>query len=415
MNHVNEFLRYIRGFTIKYFIDLKEKYGKFKGRKTEIRNFDQIEAAKVVAANRKLYVNREEGFFGFSLKGGELVSECSDIDDIVLFMRDGSYMVKKVEDKAFAGKDIIHIDVYNKGDMRTIYNVIYRDGKEGRYYIKRFPVSSVTRDKVYDLTKGTPDSKVVYLTANPNGEAEIVRVLLKPKKRLRNLQIDFDFSEVSIKGRNSQGNILTKNSISKIQLKESGISTLGGIRLWFDHAIKRLNNDGRGEYLGEFSGEDRIIEITRSGTIQLYNYDISNHFSDDTILLEKYEIEKIYTAVYYDGDQGSVYLKRFRHEPLDKRVSFIGDNRNSKLFAFSDMKSPEFYIEFGGKNRKKKGATIKADDFIAVKGIGARGKRVSPLHVVSASLISDKDKNNENPDPEKDFSQKSLFSPKEDR
>ncbi len=412
MKGIMEYLKDINGYTINFLLKLKDKFGKGKERRTEIRNFDQIEATKVVAANKKLYVNREEGFFGFSLKGDELVSECSDIDDIILFMRDGKFIIKKVDEKSFAGKDIIHIDIYNRGDERTIYNVIYRDGKDGKNYMKRFPVKSVTRDKIYDMTKGADDSRILYFTANPNGEAEKVRVFLKPKKRLRNLQIDLDFSELAIKGRNSQGNTLTKNSISKIQLRESGVSTLGGIELWFDSSINRLNSDGRGEYLGEFSGEDRIIEVTAAGTVQLYNFDISNHFSDDKILVKKYDENLIYTAIYFDSDQGFCYLKRFSVEPSDKKIRFIGEHPDSKLFAVSETPSPIFHVEFGGKSKKKR-ETINGDSFIAVKGITARGKRISTQPVISAIEETDASEKKENTVTEdknsEDFSQKDLF------
>ncbi len=412
MKGIMVFLKDINGYTINFLLKLKDKFGKGKERRTEIRNFDQIEATKVVAANKKLYVNREEGFFGFSLKGDELVSECSDIDDIILFMRDGKFIIKKVDEKSFAGKDIIHIAIYKRGDERTIYNVIYRDGKEGKNYIKRFHVKSVTRDKIYDLTKGTDDSGILYFTANPNGEAEKVRVFLKPKKRLRNLQIDLDFSELAIKGRNSQGNTLTKNSISKIQLRESGVSTLGGIELWFDSSINRLNSESRGEYLGEFSGEDRIIEVTAAGTVQLYNFDITNHFSDNHLLIKKYDNNIVYTAVYFDGDQGFSYLKRFKIDPSEKKIRFIGEHPDSKLMAFSETPNPIFHVEFGGKSKKKE-ETINGDSFIAVKGITARGKRVSTQPVISVIEETDAGEKKENIATEdtnsEDFSQKDLF------
>ncbi len=410
------FLKDINKYTINFLLNIKEKYGRGKERRTEIRNFDQIEAVKVVAANKKLYVNREEGFFGFSLKGDEQVKECSDIDDIILFMRDGTYTVKKVEEKSFAGKDIIHIDIYNRGDERTIYNAVYRDGKDGKYYMKRFPVKSVTRDKLYDITRGTEGSKIVYFTANPNGEAEKIRVFLKPKKRLRNLQIDLDFSELAIKGRNSQGNILTKNPISRIQLRESGVSTLGGIELWFDSSINRMNSDGRGVRLGEFSGEDRVIDLSGSGRVQLYNFDISNHFSEDPIIVEKYDEGKVYTAVYYDADQKYYYLKRFKVDFTDRKISFIGDNPDSKLLAVSENPNPVFYAEYGGKNRKKQGELIDAAKFIAVKGITARGKRISNLEI---SLVREEkslpEKNHSDLlNLEGDHSQKTLFGTTEE-
>ncbi len=401
------YLKDIKTYTINFFLRIKEKYGGEKGRRTEIRNFDQIEAAKVVVANKKLYVNKKEGFFGFSLKGDEFVKECSDIDEIIIFMRDGTFLVKKVEEKSFAGKDIIHIDVYSRGDERTIYNVIYQDGNDGRNYMKRFPVKSVTRDRIYNITKGTPNSKILYFTANPNGEAEKVKIFLKPKKRLRTLQIDLDFAELSIKGRNSQGNILTKNAISKVQLRETGISTLGGIKLWFDHAVNRLNGDERGEYLGEFSGDDRIVEISKEGKVKLYNFDISNHFSDEPVVLEKYDTEKVFTAVYYDADQKYFYLKRFKVEKNDKIIRFVGDNPESKLVVVTDNTNPKFFVEFVGKNRKKRGEYIDGEKFIAVKGIFARGKRISTHEIDSVKLIP----NNEPKDikESKEYSQKDLF------
>ncbi len=412
LESVKEHLKDIKSYTINFFLKIREKFGVGKERQTEIRSFDQIEATKVVAANKKLYVNRDEGFFGFALKNGEFVRECSDIDDIILFMKDGTFTVKRVDEKSFAGKDIIHIDIYNRGDERTIYNVIYRDGKDGKYYMKRFPVKSVTRDKLYDLTKGQPDSKVIYFTANPNGEAEKVKIFLRPKKRLRNLQIDLDFSELTIKGRNSQGNILTKNPVSKVQLRENGVSTLGGIELWFDSSIHRLNRDGRGEYLGEFSGEDRIIEVTGSGMVRLYNFDISNHFSDDHIIIKKYDKKIVYTAVYFDADQGFYYLKRFNVGDSHKKIRFIGEDPDSKLLAVSENPRPIFHVEFGGKS-KKKDDTIDGEKFISVKGITARGKRISTQPLISVKEETDAGEKKENIITEdsdsKDFSQKDLF------
>lgn len=414
LKNINESLKDITGYTINFLHKLNNKFGKGKERRTEIRNFDQIEATKVVAANKKLFVNREEGFFGFSLKGDELVSECSDIDDIIMFMRDGTFTIKKVDEKSFAGKDIVHIDIYKRGDDRTIYNVVYRDGKEGKSYIKRFHVKSVTRDKVYDLTKGTPDSRVVYFTANPNGEAEKIRIFLKPKKRLRNLQIDLDFSDLAIKGRNSQGNILTKNSISRIQLRESGVSTLGGIELWFDSSINRLNNDGRGDYLGEFFGEDRIIEFAASGTVQLSNFDVSNHFPDDLILIKKYDKNVVYTSVYFDAEQGFYYMKRFNVDDSDKKVRFIGENPESKLLVLSENPNPVFFAEYGGKSKKKK-ETIDGEKFIAVKGITARGKRISTQPVISVKEETDQIDISKDKTSKEDFSQQALFNSKENQ
>lgn len=431
LNKVIKHLSDILGYTINFLMEIKEKYGKGRERHTEIKNFDMIEATKVVAANRKLYVNKKEGFFGYSLKGDEFVNECSDIDDAIIFLKDGKYMVKKIEDKSFAGKDIIHIEVYKRNDKRTIFNSIYRDGKEGKFMMKRFAVTSVSRDKIYDLTKGTIDSKVFYFTANPNGEAETVRIYLKPKKRLRNLQFDLDFSLLGIKGRSSIGNTLTKHSVSKIMLKETGVSTLGDRKIWYDPSVNRLNSEERGKYLGEFSGNDRIFEISGSGTFKTSNFDLTNYFDNDLIFISKFNPESIFSAIFFDGEQKYYYLKRFKGEDSEKRVSFTGDHKDSKLVSFSSKKNPGFKINFGGRNRKKAEEIINASEFISVKSYKARGKRVSTLEISSVEIVEKKKKITEKTDNsslppqteeikedrstgKKNFSQKDLFSTKED-
>ena len=395
-------LAHIIDYSIEYYKNIKKKYGKDKERKTEIRSFDNIVAAKVVVANEKLYVNRKEGFIGISLKKDELVSECSDIDDVIVFLKDGKYLVTRVSDKAFVGKNILHIAVFRKSDERTVYNVVYRDGKYGNAYMKRFNVKSITRDKVYDVSKGAKDSKLLYFTANPNGEAEIVKVQLKPKPKLRKLNLELDFSKVAIKGRNSQGNILSKNDVHKITLKEKGVSTLGGRKIWFDDATLRLNTDERGIFVGEFMGKDKILIITKSGKFRFINFDLSNHLEDDILLLEKYDDSKTFSLAHYDADQKNYYIKRFQLEPDDKSGVLISDNPKSKLTVLSFNDSPLFSVSFGGKDSSQENENIDIEDFIAIKSYKARGKKVSSNNIKKikelAPLIKEKpaEKNIEN-------------------
>jgi len=376
-NHLKNLVQY----TINYFKQIKKNFGEGKERKTELRNFENIQAAKVVIANEKLYVNREEGFFGTGLKKDEYVCECSDIDDIIVFMRDGTYMISKATDKAFAGKDIIHIAVYLKGDERTIYNVIYRDGKTGPYFMKRCAITGVTRDKTYNLTKGSENSKILWFTANKNGEAEIVKVFLKPKPKLKKLIIEVNFSELTIKGRNSLGNIVTKNDVHKIHLKEQGSSTLGGMQVYFDENVKRINTDRHGKLLGEFIGNDKIIAINQSGTYKIYSYDLENHFEEDLIYIEKYNHNKIYTAIFFEGEQQFYYLKRFQAEDTDKFTSIIGEHPESRLVTFNTHKYPRVEVKYGGKHKKRPPEQINVEEFIGVKGYKARGKRISTFEI----------------------------------
>jgi topoisomerase IV subunit A len=375
-------IRHIIPFTVNWFERLKTKYGKGRERRTELRSFENIVAAKVVVANEKLYVDREEGFAGTSLKKNEYVCDCSDMDDIIIFRREGTYFVTKVSDKAFIGKNVIHIDVYSKDDIRTIYNVVYRDGKTGFSYMKRFNVTGVTRDKEYDLTMGTKGSRISYFSANPNGEAEVLKIFLKPKPRIKKLVFEQDLGELSIKGRQSMGNILTKYEVHKITLHERGISTLGGLKVWFDPDVLRLNADKRGNYLGEFTGEDKILVIFKSGEYQLYNYDLSNHFESNILAIEKFDPGKILSVVYFDAEQEFYYVKRFEiEEAMNKTIGFIGDNRENKLVSVTWVRYPRFEIEFGGKHSGRENEIIEVSEFIGIKSWKAKGKRISNYQV----------------------------------
>ncbi|MCF8380524.1 MAG: DNA gyrase/topoisomerase IV subunit A [Bacteroidales bacterium] len=381
IEEVKNHLANIIPFTINYYRQIKKKYGAGRERKTEIRNFENIEAAKVVTANEKLYVNYAEGFFGTGLKKDEYVCECSDIDEIITLHKDGTYMVTKVADKVFAGKDIIHIGVFKRNDNRTIFNVVYFDGNTGNTMMKRSAITGITRDKQYSFIKEHKNSRILYLTVNPNGEAEVVKVYLKPRPRLKNLILEFDFGDLEIKGKAAMGNILTKHAVHKIVLKEKGESTLGGRKIWFDEDVKRLNADARGKFLGEFSGNDKLLVVTKSGNYRNCNFDLSNHFEDDYLFIEKYKEEKIFSAVFYDADQDYYYLKRFKMEPSLKSQSFIGDNPESKLIQLTEVEYPRLELKFGGKNKDRSPEIIEVADFIGVKSFKARGKRLSSYEV----------------------------------
>ncbi len=387
IKEVKNHLENIVPFTINYFKQIRKKYGPAYPRQTEIRNFESIEATKVVEANAKLYVNRKEGFFGTGLRKEEYVCDCSDIDDIIVFLRDGSYLVTKVDDKVFAGKNIEHIAVFKKNDQRTIYNLVYMDGKTGYAMMKRFAITSVTRDKTYHVGKHPANSRILYLSVNQNGEAEVVKVQLKPKPRLKKLNFEADFSELAIKNRNARGNILTKHAVHKITIQEEGMSTLGGRKIWFDESVLRLNADGRGRYLGEFSGEDRLLVITKSGTFRLSNYDLSNHYEDDLLILERYKPNKIYSAVYYEDSLKYYYVKRFKIEPVEKAQSFIGDHSDSRLINIMEVEYPRLEIKFGGKSKKREAEIIEVAEFIGVKSYKARGKRLTTHEVEKLSEL----------------------------
>ena len=368
--------------TIKWFTMLKEKYGARYPRQTEIRNFDTIVAAKVVEANQKLYINRAEGFIGTSLKKDEFITNCSDIDDIILFYKDGKYKIVKVSEKLFVGKNVIHIDVFKKNDKRTIYNAVYRDGKNGIYYIKRFAATGMTRDREYDLTQGTPGSKIIYFTSNPNGEAEVIKVMLRPNPRLRNSIIEKDFSTIAIKGRQSMGNILTKNEVLRISLKKHGSSTLGGRQVWFDRDILRINFDNHGEYLGEFHNNDKILAIRKNGEFDIMPVDLNNHFDDDLMIIEKFDPGKVWSAALYDASQqGYPYIKRFTLEANARRQNCLGDNKDNQLIWFSETPYPRIQVMFGGNDNFREPLVIEVDEFIGVKSYKARGKRLTTYEI----------------------------------
>ena len=381
IEEIENHLAHIVDYTIRWYEALKSKYGKNYPRRTVIRSFDTIEATKVVEANEKLYINREEGFMGTGLKKDEFICNCSDIDDIIIFYKDGKYKVVRVSEKMFIGKNVLYINVFKKNDTRTIYNVIYRDGKDGLHYIKRFAVTGVTRDKEYDLTQGKPGSRVVWFTANPNGEAEILKITFKPKPRLKCLFIDKDFSDIAIKGRQSMGNIVTKNEIHKISLKEKGGSTLGGRQVWFDRDILRLNYDGRGEYLGEFHGNDQILVIMKNGDFCTTSFDATNHYEADIMIIEKYDSGKTWTAALNDADQGYPYLKRFKLELTQRKQNFLGENPKSSLILLTDESFPRFEVVFGGNDAFRDPLIIDAEEFIGVKSFKAKGKRISTYTV----------------------------------
>ena len=375
---IDDKLAHMVRVTIKWFQYLKDKYGADHPRLTEIRNFDTIEATKVAEANEKLYINRQDGFIGTGLKKDEFVCNCSDIDDIIIFYRDGKYKIIRVADKIFVGKNIIYLAVFKKNDSRTIYNVVYRDGRKGFYFIKRFNVTSVTRDREYDLTQGKEGSRVLYFTANPNGEAEVIKITFEPSVHKKKLFIDKDFSELLIKGKNAKGYLLTKYPVHRISLKSHGHSTLGGRKIWFDPDINRLNYDEHGQFLGEFHDDDQILVILKNGEFYLTNFDVSNHYENNILRIEKYQPDKVWTVVLYDADQqGYPYLKRFVVEASKRKQNFLGENANSQLIILTDTVYPLIKVVFGGNDAYREPMEIDAEQFIAVKGFKAKGKRIS--------------------------------------
>lgn len=383
-------LEHLVDFAINYFKEIKRKYGEGRERKTEIRSFENIDAAKVAVNNVKLYVNKEEGFAGFNLKRGEgdLVCDCSDIDDIIVVREDGNMIVSRISQKAFFGKGIIHIGVWKKGDKRTIYNLIYQDGKNGDSMMKRFAVTSITRDKEYPLTKGTPNSKILWFSANPNGEAETVLIKLRPKANIRKLKFEIDFSELAIKGRAAGGNRVTKYAIAKIELKEKGVSTLSARKIWFDDTVQRLNSDGRGEFLGDFKAEDKILTIMQSGDYQLTGFDLFTKFEEDMIVLEKWNPEKPVSAIYFDGEKQQYNVKRFLIEPTDKKTSFITEHEDSYLEVVSTDWLPQIQINYSKvKGVEKDPDTINLEAFIAIKGLKAIGNRLTTNKVKNIDLL----------------------------
>ena len=382
IEEIDNHLVHITDYTINWYEGLKAKYGKNFERKTEIRNFDVIVATKVAEANEKLYINREEGFIGTGLKKDEFVCNCSDIDDVIIFYKDGKYKIVRISDKLFVGKNILYVNIFKKNDKRTIYNVIYRDGKDGAYFIKRFNVTSMIRDREYDVTQGNPGSKIMYFTANPNGEAEVVKVALRPNPRIKKLILERDFSEISIKGRQSMGNLLTRLEVHKISLKHRGGSTLGGRKVWFDYDVLRLNYDGRGEYLGEFQSEDSILVVHKDGEFYTSDFDLNNHYDSDIMILEKYDPEKVWTAVLYDADQQNYpYLKRFCFEQSTKRQNFLGENKQNELLLLTSEIYPRINVVFGGHDSFREPMIVDAGEFVGVKSFKAKGKRLTTFAI----------------------------------
>ena len=385
--------------TCDWFRFIKEKYGAQHPRLTEIRSFDTISAAKVVEANEKLYINRDEGFIGTGLKKDEFVCNCSDIDDVILFYRDGTYKVVHIADKLFVGEterskaekkkaEIIHIAIFRKSDTRTTYNVVYRSGKDGACFIKRFNVTSITRDREYDVTQGLAGSRILYFTANPNGEAEVIKVTLKPNPKLNKVFFDKDFSEIAIKGRQSIGNRLTKLEVTRISLKSHGGSTLGGRKVWFDYDVKRLNYDEQGTYLGEFNSDDRILILLPGGEFYTTNFDTNNHYEDTVVRIEKFDPDKVWTAVLFDQDQsGFLYLKRFRMEVSARHQSIIGENPNNELLLLTDTPFPRLLVTMGGNDEFREPMEVDAEEFVGVKSFRAKGKRITTLNIAKVEEL----------------------------
>ncbi len=385
IKEINANLNNLVNYTISYYQRLQKKYGDKYPRKTELINFETIQATKVVAANAKLYANLKEGFIGIDLKkdeNAEFICECSDIDDIIVFLATGKYYVTKISDKAFIGRNIIHVGVFNKNNDRCIYNSVYKDGKNGEVFVKRFAVTGITRDKEYDLTQGKEGSSVLWFTANPNGEAEVLKIFLKPRPKLKKLIFDFDFSNLAIKGRGSMGNILSKNTIHKIQLKSKGVSSFGGESIWFDSDINRLNKDSRGLYLGEYLPGEHILVVLKSGNFYTTNFDLSNRYQGDIQIIEKLDPHKVFTAVYFDGEQNCFYVKRFSFEPNDNISQlFISDSEGSFLHSLSVDKYPQLEITFTGKHSKRAKELIDVEEFIGRKSYRAKGKRITTFEV----------------------------------
>ena len=401
MEEVQNHLDHLTDFTINYFKNLKKKYGKAYPRLTELTGFESIEATKVVNNNAKLYANKAEGFVGINLKkedNAEFICECSDLSEIIVIHKDGKYVVTKVSDKAFFGKDLLYVGLFDRNDQRTIYNVIYREGKTSISYAKRFAVTSVTRDREYDITQGTPGSQILWFTVNHNGEAETVKIYFRQRAKLKKLIDEYDFSNLLIKGKASRGNLVSKNSIQKIVLKSKGVSTIGGKDIWFDEDIQRLNEDGRGLHLGQFNTGDHILAIFRDGTYYTTTFDLSNRYQGELLKIEKLDAGKVYTALYYDKAVEAFYVKRFSFDVSDNTpVSFISDSKGSYLVEISDDKHPQFEVTFGGRHEHRDPEKVDAEEFIAKKGLQAKGKKTSSLDVKSVKFVEPLHK------PEDDF------------
>lgn len=398
---INDRLAHIVEYTIDWYKRLKAKYGDAYPRRTVIRNFDNIEAANVAEANERLYINREDGFIGTGLKKDEFICNCSSLDDIIIFYKDGRYKVVRVQDKISVGKNVLYVNVFKRNDTRTIYNVIYRNGAGGIYYMKRFAVTGVTRDKEYNLTQGLPGSKVMWFSANPNGEAEVVKVTLKPKLRLKTLQFDIDFAKLAIKGKQSQGNLVTKNEVHRFSLKEHGASTLGGREVWFDPDVLRLNYDGRGRLLGEFMGDDLVLVIQKNGEYYTTGFEATNHYDDNILRIEKFRSKQVWTAILFDADQGYPYIKRFMFEPSARKQRFIGDNERSLLILLTDTPHARFEVRFAAPDDFREPLIVDAENFIGLKSFKAKGKRLVTYALDTVTeiepLIADGD-DDENPE-----------------
>ena len=398
---INDRLAHIVEYTIDWYKRLKAKYGDAYPRRTVIRNFDNIEAANVAEANERLYINREDGFIGTGLKKDEFICNCSSLDDIIIFYKDGRYKVVRVQDKISVGKNVLYVNVFKRNDTRTIYNVIYRNGAGGIYYMKRFAVTGVTRDKEYNLTQGLPGSKVMWFSANPNGEAEVVKVTLKPKLRLKTLQFDIDFAKLAIKGKQSQGNLVTKNEVHRFSLKEHGASTLGGREVWFDPDVLRLNYDGRGRLLGEFMGDDLVLVIQKNGEYYTTGFEATNHYDDNILRIEKLRPKQVWTAILFDADQGYPYIKRFMFEPSARKQRFIGDNERSSLILLTDTPHARFEVRYAAPDDFREPLIVDAENFIGLKSFKAKGKRLVTYALDTVTeiepLIADGD-DDENPE-----------------
>ncbi len=397
---VAEHLAHLVDYTIAYYQRILNKYGALYPRHTEVTNFETIEATRVVATNKKLYVDREGGFFGTELKGGEFVAECSDIDEVIVILRDGRYMISVVAEKRFFDKDILYINVFNRNDQRTIYNVVYVDAK-GISYVKRCAITGVIRDKEYNLTSGDARAKILYMSVNPNGEAECVHVHVTGALRLRNTDIDFDFGTLAIRGRDARGNILTKLRVSSIKLKSQGLSTLGGIKIWIDRDIDRLNTEERGTYLGEFSGADQLVVIYQNGTYQTTSFDLSTRFGEGILRIEKFNPGRVYSLVFWDAEQGFYYLKRFVLEESAIPRSLIGEHAQSRLVLLSAEEHPRLEIRFGGKHQHRAPEEVEVETFIGIKGYKARGKRLTTYEVSSIVWLTpvEAEKTQNTPEP----------------
>lgn len=388
---VEDDLNHLTQYTVKWFKNLQKKYGDAYPRKTQIRGFESIQAATVAEQNEKLYINREDGFIGTALKKDEFLFNCSVLDDIIIFFKDGRYKIVKVPEKMAIDKNIQHIAVFKKNDKRTVYNVIYQNGKGGTYYMKRFFVTGLSRDKEYNITPGLPGTKIKWFSCNPNGEAEVVKVRLKPKPKLKVLQLDVDFSKMAIKGRQSMGNIVTRNEVHDISLKEKGASTLGGRKIWFDRDVMRLNYDGRGEFIGEFQGEEQVLVILNNGEYYTTTFSAENHFEDNTDIVMKFDPGTVWVAILIDADQGYPYLKRFTLESSQKRQRFIGENQASQLLLLSSTPGARFKVTFGGADASREAIIIDADDFVGIKSFKARGKRLTTYNISKVVEIEPKE------------------------